>query len=106
MLILIDSTRQSARNLGKLFTPVSAEEHRQIVEYSRSGNTKSKGVAKVPLKRPVRADLGNASPPESFQELAIAHSAGRSAVAMTEPATGEGPTATTIFAHLLDLAWS
>ena len=62
---------------------VSAEEHRQIVEYLRSGNTKSKGVAKVPLKRPVRADLGNASPPESCQELAVAQSAGHSVVATT-----------------------
>ena len=48
--------------LGNFFTPVSAEEHRQIVELSHSGNTKSKGVAKVPLKGPVRADLGNTSP--------------------------------------------
>ena len=69
--------------LGSFFTPVSAEEHRQIVEYSRSGNTKLKGVAKALLKQPIRADLGNASPPESCQELAAAHSAGRSAVATT-----------------------
>ena len=27
---------------------------------------KSKGIAKVPLKRPVRADLGNVSLPESW----------------------------------------
>ena len=39
--------------LGSFFTPVSAEEHHQIVEYSCSGNTKSKGVVKVPLKQPV-----------------------------------------------------
>ena len=65
---------------GQYFTDwlqklVSAEEYRQIAEYSRSGNTKSKGVAKVPLKRPVQADLGNASLPENCQELAVAHSA-------------------------------
>ena len=68
--------RWCVRPHGAFFSPVSAEEHQQIVEYSHSGNTKSKGIAKVPLKRPVRADLGNAVPPESCQELAIAHSAG------------------------------
>ena len=71
--------------LATLGSFLTAEEHRQIVEYSRSGNTKSKCVAKVPLKRPVRADFGNASPPESCQEFAVAHSAsaGRSTVATT-----------------------
>ena len=61
--------------LGSFFTLVSAEEHRQIVEYSHSGNTKSKGVAKVPLKRPVRLTLE--------MQPALAHSAGHTAVATT-----------------------
>ena len=71
------------RDTGKLFHSVSAKEHRQIAEYSRLGNTKSKDVAKVPLKRPIRADLGNTSPLESCQELTIAHNTGRRAVATT-----------------------
>ena len=61
------------RDLGKLFHS----------DFCRSGNAKLKGIAKVPLKRPVRADLGNASLPESCQELAVAHSAGCSTVVTT-----------------------
>ena len=65
--------------LGSFITPVSAEEHCQIVEtHVREHQVEGRSEGAAQATR-----LGNASPPESCQELAVANSAVRSTVVMT-----------------------